>query len=268
MELTEEQKKAAELAAQQARETELEEQAREAERAQIRAEAERDTIKGFLDRTKDAKPEAAHWTEEQWAAWTEKNGFTKDQAGAIAGIAEGLANQKLESFNQRSKEQEEKSKKLEDRLEQADFEKSVDKGVRSFLDKNKGLERFRSEIDDFLNDYSKDQLKEPKTLERLLEKSLVYIKGKVGGPMRQNVSEGQRFGGGSSGESSVDNVDEQIYDWSGLTPPQKEFAKTLVHSKEELKVVEKHKSSMFNGVEMDGKEQWDKALEGTTLPKR
>ena len=266
MELTEEQTRKMELEEQKAREAELEEQAREAEKAQIRAETERDVIKGFLDKTKDAKPEATHWTEEQWAAWTEKNGFTKDQAGAIAGIAESLANQKLESFTQRSKEQEEKSRKLEERLEQSDFEKSIDRGIRSFIDKNKGLERFRSEIEDFLKDYSKDQLREPKTLERLLEKSQVYIKGKVGGTMKQNINEGQRLGSGSSVEPSSDEV-EQVYDFSGLTPAQRDFTKTLIHSKADLKVVEDNKSSMFNGIEMDGQKDWDKALEGTSLPK-
>lgn len=237
----------------------LEEQrrlAKEAGENKSKAEGMLEAIKTFqqMQASNGGKKE---WSTEEWAAFQEKTGISKEGINAIDSALGSRLTDVENKFEARARQAEERAKAAESKYEEFEKTRSFESYKRDYFSKKPQFSRYEKDFDEFLSEFPAEARKDPARLDGIFKKAETYVKGKVGETeMRRNTNGSTRFG-----NDERDNEEErQQVDLSDLRSFERLTVEKILPTKEREEQLKANRHDMKGdaGVMVNSKADWDK----------
>lgn len=238
----------------------LEEQrrlAQEAAEKNAKAEGMLEAVKTFqqMQANNGGKRE---WSKEEWDAFTEKTGFTKEGITAIDSAVTSRLTEAEHKFQELARKAEERAKLAEERVSQIERGRTYESQKRDFLSTRPQFARYEKDFSEFVDEFPTEMKSDPEKLKKIFEKAEVYIKGKVGDKMmKKDFGGSNRFG---SGDNDSREEEDETVDLSDLRSHERALVEKIVPSKEKRDMLKNYKHDLKgeNGVMYNSRSEWDK----------
>lgn len=233
-----------------------EDKAAKAEESRIRAEAQLEAFKQ-VQAAQSGQSGGGGWTDEQWSAYSERTGVTKEQALAAAEIAQHEGRRVAQQFQGELEKATQRAVEAEKRLSKLESEQGTKEVKNEFFQAKPALARHKKVVDEFLAKFPEADQRDPAKLKELLDMAETYVKGKVGGSMRPAGDQG----GGPRLRTNPNSEpeEEEEVDTRGLKSYEADFVRKTAGgiSKESKQRLEEHASDRRDGIAVSGQKQWD-----------
>lgn len=243
----------------------LKEQSRQNELARVRAEAALEERRKVTDNQTQAQPAI---TEEQWIKAEAETGLTRQQIIAQGQMMDGMLGTKLAPMQKALEEANRKTKDAEEKLARLESRGTASVVETQFYDSNAALRVHKDKVDEFVSLFPESETRDPEKLKVILERAKTYVRGAVGGKVRdqRNGSQGSaRLSGGWDQEDNAIDKNETI-DYTGLDDKHQrrtvedivdDTRNKLSERKDLEKLLKERSTSDGRGVTQDTKSYWD-----------
>lgn len=182
--------------------------------ARIKAEAELDATRRAFESQK-AAPQTAQISEEQWQRAEAETGLTRQQIMASSTLAKQIVDQSLTPLQQELEKAKKKAEDAESRAARLEAKTSVSSVEQDFFKSNPAYAAHEKEVREFIEMFPESERSDPKKFKTILEKSKVYVKGLVGGKVR-DANRGSDGSARLSGGIDDTEGDTPSIDYTGL----------------------------------------------------
>ena len=255
---------------------ELDQLQKEAEEREAAAKAELERKEALLaeEREKRARAEGAaealknvpaptqqqqrEWSEDEWAAWEEKNGMKREALVAFGNFVDAKTKGLKDEYEERAKRAEERAKAIEDKYSQFEKGRTYESAKNDYLKKHPEYSRYESEFDEFIKDFPDDVKNDKAKLDSVLSKAAIYVKGKIGDKeMHKSYGGSRRFG---SGEDEEEGNETEEADLSDLRDHERLTVQRIIPDKDKMERLKKYRHDVKgdSGVMISSREEFDK----------
>ena len=253
--------------ADEAREAErkaLEDKARSEELARVRAEAELAGMQRAQDSMR-AQQQPVQISEEQWQRAELESGLTRQQIQANAALTKQMIDANLTPLQKALEDAKKEAQEAKDRLSRFEAKGNSSTVEQKFYESNPAYAAHKGDVEEFLGMFPENDRNDPKKLKDILEKAKTYVKGKVGGKMKEKSGGSARLGGDdTSSDSSTTEIDYTGLDDAGNRRVIEDVANDVnsrMSDKEFEAMFKKSSSSDGRGVRFDSEAEFKKGDE-------